>query len=86
MERHSRALGSKMVLRFICFLPSSAKGIVIAQCEVESTTNEIPVVKQLLEPLAIQGSVVTLDALHTQKSTAEFLVKERALIIFYRKR
>ena len=53
------------------------KGIVIAQCEVESTTNEIPVVKQLLEPLAIQGSVVTLDALHTQKSTAEFLVKEK---------
>lgn len=53
------------------------KGIVIAQCEVESTTNEIPVVKKLLEPLTIQGSVVTLDALHTQKSTAEFLVKKK---------
>ena len=47
------------------------KGIVIAQREVESSTNEIPVVKQLLEPLTIQGSVVTLDALHTQKSTAD---------------
>ena len=45
------------------------KGIVIAQCEVESSTNEIPVARQLLEPLNIQGSVVTLDALHRQKDT-----------------
>ena len=82
MERHSGRSAARWFSGSSAFCLPSAKGIVIAQCEVESTTNEIPVVKQLLEPLVIQGSVVTLDALHTQKSTAEFLVKERALIIF----
>ena len=53
------------------------KGIVIAQREVTSSTNEIPVARQLLEPLNIQGSVVTLDALHTQKDTADFIVNKK---------
>lgn len=53
------------------------KGVVIAQREVKCSTNEIPVARQLLESLNIQGSVATLDALHTQKDTADFLVKEK---------
>ena len=53
------------------------KGVVIGQHEVKKDTNEIPVVQQLLKPIDIQGSVVTLDALHTQKTTADFLVKEK---------
>jgi len=53
------------------------KGAVIAQCPVEHSTNEIPVVRTLLDPLDINGSVITLDALHTQKDTARYLVEEK---------
>lgn len=50
---------------------------VVAQAQVPSTTNEIKVVKQLLDPLPMQGTVATLDALHTQQETARYLVEEK---------
>lgn len=52
-------------------------GIVVAQCEVDDKTNEIPMVPPLLDPLKLEGRVVTLDALHTQKNTANYLVDEK---------
>jgi hypothetical protein len=52
-------------------------GTVIAQCQVDSKTNEIPCVRTLLEPLEIEGRVITLDALHTQKDTARFITEEK---------
>jgi hypothetical protein len=54
------------------------EGLVIAQKKVEDKTNEIPMVKELLEPLEMKGAVVTLDALHTQTKTAKYLVEEKA--------
>ena len=53
------------------------QGITIAQQRVESKTNEIPALRTLLEPLNIKGRVVTVDALHTQKKTANYLVNEK---------
>jgi hypothetical protein len=53
------------------------QGTVLAQCEVNRKTNEIRALRQLLEPLSIQGRVVTADALHTQRETARFLVEEK---------
>jgi len=53
------------------------QGITIAQQRVESKTNEIPALRTLLEPLNIKGKVVTVDALHTQKKTANYLVDEK---------
>lgn len=50
---------------------------VVAQAQVPSTTNEITVVKQLLDPVPMEGTVVTLDALHTQHETARYLVEEK---------
>jgi hypothetical protein len=50
---------------------------VIAQAQVPSTTNEITVVKQLLDSVPMEGAVVTLDALHTQRETAQYLVEEK---------
>ena len=40
-------------------------------------TNEIPALRALLEPLNIKGKVVTVDALHTQKKTANYLVDDK---------
>jgi len=44
---------------------------------VDQKTNEIPVARQLLEPLDIQGCIVIGDALHTQTETARMIVMEK---------
>jgi hypothetical protein len=53
------------------------KGAVIAQCAVDPQTNEIPTLRTLLDPLDIKDRVVTLDALHTQKDTARYIVEKK---------
>ena len=44
---------------------------------VDQKTNEIPVARQMLEPLNIQGSIVIGDALHTQAETARMIVMDK---------
>lgn len=53
------------------------EGIVIGQKEVAAAGGEIPGSRQLLKDMDIGGRVVTADALHTQKETAAFLVKDK---------
>jgi hypothetical protein len=53
------------------------EGVVFAQEEVDEKTNEIKHVKPLFEKIDIEGSVVTADALHTQKEFATYLVEEK---------
>jgi hypothetical protein len=53
------------------------EAVVVAQMEVEEKTNEIPKLPALLAPLPLAGTVVTADALHTQKETARYLVEEK---------
>lgn len=53
------------------------EGVVVAQKKVRDKTNEIPMVKELLSPLDIEGAIVTLDALHTQKKTATDIVEKK---------
>ena len=52
-------------------------GQVIGQVAVGEKTNEIPKLKDLLDPLDITGGIVTVDALHTQVETARYLVEEK---------
>jgi predicted transposase YbfD/YdcC len=47
---------------------------VLAQADVDDTTNEITQFRPLLEGLDLAGRVVTADALHTQHAHAEWLV------------
>jgi len=53
------------------------EGVVFAQEKVDEKTNEIKHVKPLFENVDIEGSVVTADALHTQKEIANYLVEEK---------
>jgi len=53
------------------------QGVTVAQREIPAKTNEIPEIKPLLAPLALNGRVVTADALHTQRETARFLVEDK---------
>lgn len=53
------------------------EGVVVAQREVSDKSNEIPEATVLLAPLPLAGTVVTADALHTQKKLARFLVEKK---------
>jgi predicted transposase YbfD/YdcC len=51
-----------------------ASGAVLAQTEVDHTTNEIARFRPLLERLELSDTVITADALHTQRAHADWLV------------
>ena len=46
-------------------------GLTLGQCGVDSKTNEIGVVHEILKNLVLEGRVVTMDALLTQRHVAE---------------
>lgn len=52
-------------------------GCVIGQVSVGEKTNEIPKIKDLLDPLDLTDATITVDALHTQVETARYLVEEK---------
>ncbi len=47
----------------------------LGQKVVESKSNEIPAVRELIEELDIEGAIVTMDAMHCQKETAELVIE-----------
>ena len=49
-------------------------GAVLAQADVDATTNEITRFQPLLDGVDLTGAVVTADALHTQHAHADWLV------------
>jgi hypothetical protein len=51
--------------------------VVYAQCSVEEKSNEITHVDTLLDQVALDGIVITADAMHTQRATAHYLVQQR---------
>jgi hypothetical protein len=55
-------------------------GIVLSQRAVGSKTNEIPEARRMLEDLTLEGKLVTVDALHTQRDTAQAIVEKKGPI------
>lgn len=51
-------------------------GLVLSQRAVGSKTNEIPEARRMLEDLTLEGKLVTVDALHTQRDTAQAIVEK----------
>ena len=52
-------------------------GIAIGQKTVDSKSNEIPAVRELIEMLDIEGKVLTMDAMHCQKETVEKIIDKK---------
>lgn len=50
----------------------------LGQVSVESKSNEIPAVRELLDILNLKGAVVTADAMHCQKETAQKIIDKEA--------
>lgn len=73
--RGAKGAGKKPVYLVAAFLHKEK--IVIGQREVDQKTNEIAAFRPLLEPLPLEGKVVTADALHTQTENARFVVEAK---------
>ena len=52
-------------------------GIAIGQKTVDSKSNEIPAVQELIDMIDVKGLVITADAMHCQKKTAEKIVEKK---------
>lgn len=58
-------------------LHTHEEGVVLGQERVLEKTNEIKAVKPLLEPVDVEGAVITADAMHAQKETAKYIVEKK---------
>jgi predicted transposase YbfD/YdcC len=55
---------------------ASANGLVLGQVKVEDKSNEITAVPKLLALLDLQGCIVTLDAMGTQRTLAQQIIEQ----------
>lgn len=53
----------------------ATNSICLCSKHIDSKTNEIPVAQEILPTLELKGSVVTFDALHTQKDTVRIIAE-----------
>jgi predicted transposase YbfD/YdcC len=60
----------------------TANSIILGQLTVSEKTNEIPVVRDLLDMIDIKGKIVTADAMHCQKDTAEKVIDNHGDYVF----
>lgn len=57
---------------------ATENGVVLGQRKVESHSNEIPAIPRLLEVLALEGCIVTVDAMGCQEEIAQAIVAQEA--------
>jgi predicted transposase YbfD/YdcC len=62
--------------------PDAATSVIAAQAEVGKKTNEVPMAKVVLAQVDLNGKVVTADALHTVKATANYIHQHGGEFIF----
>ena len=60
-------------------------GLTLAQKTVESKSNEIPAVQELIKTLEIAGCMVAADALNCQIQTAQVIIDAKADYLFVRR-
>lgn len=56
--------------------------MVLGQIKTKEKSNEITAIPELLEVLALEGCIVTIDAMGCQKSIAETIIKKKADYVF----
>jgi predicted transposase YbfD/YdcC len=57
---------------------AAANRLILGQSKVAEDSNEITAVPELLEVLEIAGCIVTADAIHCQRETAEQIIEQKA--------
>ncbi len=66
-----------LVSAFVC-----QHGITLGQVKTSEKSNEITALPELVDVLDLQGAIVTADALHCQKSSAQVIVQHGADYVF----
>jgi hypothetical protein len=56
---------------------STERGLGLSEMAVDQKSNEIPVVRDLLDITDIRGCIVTWDALNTQKETVRVVIEKK---------
>ena len=62
--------------------PDAAASVVAAQAEVGKKTNEVPMAAVVLDQIDLAGKIVTADALHTVKATADHIHEHGGEFVF----
>ncbi len=62
-------------------LYDNSLGICISSTCVDGKTNEIPVAQETLQELNLKNTVITFDALHTQKETCKIIHNGRGIFV-----
>ena len=57
-------------------------GICLKSETIDRKTNEIPVGQELLRIMDLRGSIVTADAMHTQKNTCSIIIQKKGQYLF----
>lgn len=70
---HDRTAGKEAIHMVSAW--ASENRLVLGQVKVDEKSNEIPAVPALLQMLNISGCIVTADALHCQKKTAQTIIE-----------
>ncbi len=74
------SLGQGAAETTLLSIVSQRLGLTVLQHAVPDTTSEVGVMPDVLSALILEGRVLTLDAAHTQKSTAQTIVEKGAII------
>jgi predicted transposase YbfD/YdcC len=53
---------------------SHKSGLTLAQCSVDKETNEIGTIDEILKNLVLEGRIVSVDAMHTQRETSQTII------------
>jgi predicted transposase YbfD/YdcC len=73
---HSRGKGLKALHVLSAY--SCANGLSLGQLKVDGKTNEITVIPELIKQLAIDGAIVTIDAMGCQKEITKVIIEQKA--------
>ena len=73
----TRAAGQKTVVHMVSAWANS-NNLVLGQRKVDDKSNEITAIPKLLAALALQGTVVTIDAMGCQRAIARQIVEKKA--------
>lgn len=74
----SHAKGKGIKALHVLSAYSCANGLSLGQLKVDGKTNEITVIPDLIKQLAIEGAIVTIDAMGCQKEIAQAIIEQKA--------
>ena len=67
-QRGSRSSHTSNSFVHIVSAWTSQNGLTLAQCKVDDKSNEIKAIPQILDLIDIEGAIITIDAIGTQKT------------------